>query len=172
MLKLLIVFVVAFAAECAKIAGAAEPPKKEEEEPLTIAQALDVTAGLGQLSSYESVDKEGKPSKGYYKFSADLRILVALNIDLGRRLQTSFQNATNDLVMQMSAGAGKVPDDKVGLFNIELSKMMAQPSRVGFHRLKLEDLCLEAKPPKCEVGNQVPGPTLSLIVPILDVERR
>lgn len=138
--------------------ASAEDPKPAPG--LTVEQALNVAAGLGQLASYDTVDKDGKPSKVYYKFSADLRILIATNIDVGRAIQTRFQNATNDLIMQMSDGVGTLPDDKKGVFNVEVAKLMQAQSRAGFNRIKMSDLKLE--------DNQIPAPVLSLIIPILD----
>lgn len=131
-----------------------------EKDNLTVEQALNVAAGLGQLVSYDTVDKEGKPAKGYYKFSADLRFIIAINIDLGTRVQTQFRNANNEIAMQLSGGIGAVPPEKKGAYDVEIAKLFAAPSRVGFVHIKLSDLKLEENP--------IPGPVLSLIVPIID----
>ena len=141
-------------------AFAQDAPKPGYAEDLTVAQALNVFSGLSQLTSYDSTDKDGKPVKVYYKFSPDLRILIAVNIDIGRAVQTRFQTAQNDLVMQISGGTGKVLEDNVGQFNVEVSKFMQAKALASFHRIKAADLKLD--------DNQIPGPVLSLIVPILD----
>lgn len=133
---------------------------QEKAEPLTVEQALNVATGLGQLTSIDGVDKEGKPTKTYYKFSPDLRLLIAVDIDIGRSVQTQFQNANNALVMQLSDGNPPVPPEKMSAYNVELVKMMAAPARATFHRIKAADLKLDENP--------IPASVLSLIIPILD----
>lgn len=157
--KLITAACVVFALSVAAFGARAEDPKPAPAG-LTVEQALNVAAGLAQLASYDTVDKDGKPSKVYYKFSADLRILIAVNIDVGRAIQTRFQNASNDLIMQLSDGSGTLPDEKKGAFNVEIAKLMQAQSRAGYTRIKLADLKLDE--------NQVPAPVLSLIIPILD----
>lgn len=150
--------IAAFAA-CAPAGGYAAD-EKATPPGLTVEQALNVASGLAKLTSYDTVDKDGKPSKVYYKLSADLRILIAVNIDVGRAIQTRFQNASNDLIMQMSDGVGTLPDEKKGVFNVELAKLMQAQSRAGYTRFKMSDLKLDE--------NQIPVDVLSLIIPILD----
>lgn len=138
----------------------AAPSAAAASDGLTVEQALNVTAGLDQLGSYDGVDKDGKPTKTYYKFSGDLRILIAVNLDIGRAIQARFAAARNAVVMQISEGSGRVSDEKTPALNIEVAKLMAAPSLAGFHRIKAADLKLDENP--------IPAPVLSLIVPILD----
>jgi hypothetical protein len=143
-----------------------------EKDGLTVEQALVVKSGLEQLGRYDSVDKDGKPAPAYHKFGADTLMLIALNIDLARRLEAQFTAANNNLVMQKSDGSGKVPDERRAEYNVEFRKLLDAPSRVGFYHIKLEDLCLAATP-RCEAAgvktpNAIPAPVLSLIVPIID----
>lgn len=141
--------------------------KAAEKESLTVEQALIVKAGLEALSKFELNDKDGKPTTGYYKFSADTTMLIALNIDLGRRLESSLATANNSIVMQKSDGSGSVPEARRGEYNIEYRKLLEAPSRVGFYRIKAEDLCLELTP-KCQFVNPIPVSVLASIIPIID----
>lgn len=134
--------------------------KAAEQPEFTVEQALNISGGLDQLGSYETVDKDGKPTKVYYKFSGDLRILIAVNIDIGRSVQSRYQTARNALIMQLSDGTGNVPIDKSAVLSAELYKLMNAPSRAGFERIKAADLKLDE--------NAIPAPVLSLIVPIID----
>lgn len=143
--------------------GAQTPAAQSQadKDALTIEQALTVSAGLQQLSKYESVDKDGKPYSAYYDFSGDLRMVIALNIDLGRKLQSVHQAAQNDLVMQwVDPATGVVPETKRNAFNVESAKLLNSPSRVGFYHIKFSDLKLDKNP--------IPAPTLSMIIPIVD----
>lgn len=143
------------------VVALAAPARAQE---LTVGQALDVTAGLNQLTAYESVDKDGKPFRANYKFSADVRFRIALNIDAGRRLQTQVQTAQNDLVMSMvDPATGKVPETKQNALNVEVSKLMTAPARSTLHRIKRSELNLD--------DNPIPAPVLSLIVPIVDLDK-
>lgn len=158
--KIITAVCLVFALAVAAFGARAQETKPGYTNDLTVEQALNVAGGLAQLTSYDSTDKEGKPTKVFYKLSSDLRILIAVNIDVGRSVQTRFQTAQNDLVMQLSGGTGKVPDEKTGQFNVEIGKMMQAKALAGFYRIKAADLKLDENP--------IPGPVLSLIVPILD----
>lgn len=160
------VIAVAIVFVAAVCAIAAEPTTAEKDN-LSVAQALNVSGGLSQLSSYETTDKEGKPSKAYFQFNADVTMLMAINIDLGRNLQTRFERAVQDLRMRLSGGSGTVPPEKMGEFNQEIAALADAPSRVGFLHIKLKDLCLK-KDGDCKVENAIPPNTLSLILPIVD----
>lgn len=127
---------------------------------LTIAQVLDVTSGLSQLSKYETTDKNGKTVSGHYKFDAKLRYSMALAIDAGRRVQSALQASIMQITMEMSGGTGTIPDSKKGQFQAETAKLLAQPARVSIERIQLSELKLEENP--------IPAQVLSLLVPIID----
>lgn len=139
-----------------------------ERDALTVEQALNVKFGLEQLAKYQTTDKDGKTVDNFYRFSGDTLIVFAINIDLGRRLETQVQNTRNTLIMGLAGdSSGKVPPEKEGDFNVEWRKIMDAPSRVGFEHVKRKDLCLEVTP-ACKVENPIPAPVLSLIIPIVD----
>ncbi len=159
-----VVAVVEFAVIALLVAAAfAQPVEKAADRPtdLTVEQALNVSAGVDQLNSFETVDKDGKPARGYYKFSADLRLIIATNMDVGRTVQSRFSTARNAIVMQMSDGTGRVPEDKTPLLTVEVDKLMKAPARAGYVRIKLADLKLDENP-------TISGAVISLILPILD----
>lgn len=165
--KLITAAAILFAVSAAAFGAQAQPSGSKSgnngaaaKVELTVEQALNVSGGLDQLVSYDAVDKEGKPTKGFYKFSADLRIVIATNIDAGRTVQSRFQAARNAVIMTMSDGTGRVADEKTALLSIEVDRLMKAPSRAEFIRIKATDLKLE--------DNPIPAPVLSLIIPILD----
>lgn len=159
---LLCAAMLAFPAAAA-IAPAAEPQQQTtaEKDALTVEQVLTVGSGLQQLVRYESTDKDGKAFTAFYDFDPDTRMVIAINLDVVRRTQVQFQSAYNDLVMKWQDPAtGKIPDNKQNAFNVEAAKLSSAQSRVGFHHVKKQDLRLEKNP--------IPGPVLSLIIPIVD----
>lgn len=153
-------FVVVVLFWCAGFAALPRIAALPEDASLTVEQALNVSAGLQQLSAQDGIDKEGRPTKVYYRFSPDLRIVIALNIDLGRNLQSRIEVAKNEIIMQKSGGSGKLTEETSPSAMLEISKLYQAPSRVNFYRIKSADLKLDENP--------IPGPVLSLIVPILD----
>lgn len=144
-----------------------------EKDALTNEQALSVKAGMELLGQgYNEPDAEGKSVNRRFRFSADVLMIQALNIDLGRRLEAAVSSANNALVVSRSEGADKVPEAKKGDYAVEYRKLMDQPSRIGFYHIKRKDLCLELTP-ECEKlglkdGNPIPVSTLSLFVAIVD----
>ncbi len=139
-----------------------QPIEKATDRPtdLTVEQALNVAAGLEQLSGLDVVI-DGKPmGKAWYKFSGDVRILIAVNIEVGRAVQQRFSTARNAIIMQMSDGTGRVAEEKAPLMTVEVDKLMKAPARAGYSRMKMSDLRLDENP--------IPGPVLSLVLPILD----
>lgn len=133
---------------------------------LTVEQAINVAAGLRQLHKYDTVDKDGRPAVAYYKFgttpkdSSDIRITIALDIEVASRIETAFSKANNELIVQMSNGGSDVPKDKMGEYNITVRKMLDAPCRCSIYKIKLADLKLEENP--------IPSQILSWLVPILD----
>lgn len=128
--------------------------------PLTMEQVLNITAGLRQLGRYETTDKDGKPAVGTYKFSGDLRILIAVNINVGGNVEQAYQLANNELVAQFSGGGGKVPDERAGEYAVEFGKLRTSPCRCSLARIKMNDLKLD--------DNPIPAPVLGLIIPIIE----
>lgn len=144
------------------------PVLRAQERTYTVEEALNVGSGLGQLSSYDTTDKDGKPAKGYYDFPVDTRILMALNLEMARRVQTAFERAAMDVRMKFSGGAATVPPERMGEFTQEIAKLTSADSRHVFHRIKLRDLCMKAETPDCKAPQPIPPSTLSLILPIID----
>lgn len=144
------------AALLASPALAADPERPE----MTVQEVLDVGVGLQQLVKAETADKDGRQVSTFYKFGSDVRIAIAVNLQQVRTVQTAFASAYNDLVLQWSSGTGNVPDDKKGLFGIEANKLSQAKTTVVFQRIKKADLKLDENP--------IPGPVLSLILPIVD----
>lgn len=143
------------------------PILRAQEAAYSVEDALNVAAGLNQLSTYETLDKEGKAAKGYYDFPVDARILMALNIDMGRRVQTAFERAATDIKARLASGGASVPPEKMGELSQEIGKLAAAPSRVVFHRIKIRDLCMKVEG-ECKTANPIPAPVLSLILSIVD----
>lgn len=150
-------------AACAALAAAAvaRADEKPAEKQLTIDEAVNVLAGLRSLvAQYTATDKDGKTSVGYNKFSADTRLLIAVNLDVGLRAERALQAANDQLVASMSNGAGAVPDAVRGTYAVEYRKIMESPCRCSYYRIKKEDLRLDDNP-------QILG-ALGLLIPIVD----
>lgn len=139
-------------------ANAEEKPATKE---LTVQEALEVLSGLRSLvQPFPTTDKDGKQVTGYNKFNSDFRILIAVNIDVGVKVERVMMSAQDTLVSTMSGGAGTVPESARGTFSVELRKLQDQPCRCSFYRIKKEDLRLDDNP-------QILG-ALAPLIPIMD----
>lgn len=126
----------------------------------TVEQATSIYVGLQQLTKTDGVDKDGKPSLVYFKFTGNVRVAVAANLDAGSRVQTILQSANTSLIAEIASGAGKVPDEKVGEYNVALRKILEAPCRCSFIKIKLDDLKID--------DNPIPVTVLGAIWPIID----
>ncbi len=151
----------------------AETQTTAEKDALTVDQALKVSAGLKKISGkYETADKD-KP--GFYEYGADVRMLIAANIDIGSRVEVRFERAVNDLrakyLRPPCEGADAACNSERDRLNIEfvreIGKLGDTPSLVGYWHIPLKSLCLEAAPP-CKAANPIPPTDLALIMPIID----
>ena len=136
-------------------AADATPP-----DSITIDQAIGVMRALGQLDRYEVQDKDGKAVSIPYKFSGALRYLIASDLDLATTAARQYQTAVNALVMQISGGGNKVPDELLPKFNEENNKLLAAPAGVILRKIKLDDLKLDENP--------IPVSVLSVLMPIIE----
>lgn len=127
---------------------------------LTVEQAKGVVTGLRQLSKYETVDKDGKPATGYYKFSGTLRFTMALNIETGTKVEVALQAANVALVAELANGGPSVPDDKMVEYNKRIRAILDAPCRCTFEPIKRDDLKLD--------DNPIPPTVLALLLPILE----
>ena len=151
------IFAVATIALAATSAVAQDVKTRDD---LTVQQVMSIASGLRQLNKYDTVDKEGKATSAYYKFSSDLRYLIANDLDIATRVETIFQSANNSLVLSMSNGGSKVSDEKVGEYTVASQKLIEAPCRCSLYKIKLSDLKLDENP--------VTSGVLSLIFPIIE----
>ncbi len=131
-----------------------------DNPPVTVEQALNISAGLRALDSYQARDKEGKPYASPYNFSGVTRMNIATNIDRVGAVLKTYQATLNEVIKTMSGGTGTVPGDKMANYNVEVLKMLAAPAGVSLAKIKEADLKLDENP--------IPGSVLGLLLPIID----
>lgn len=159
-------FAGALLLSCASIGAFATEQTTAAKDGLSVGQVLNVLSGLNQLT-VSGTDATGRPQPAGYQLSGDVRIVVALNIDLGLRVQTQVQKATTALKYELSGGGPNVPPEKEGEMNKQIQAMLDAPSGVGFIHLKPADLCLDVSD-RCKTANAIPAGVLALLIPILD----
>lgn len=160
--------IVGLFAAAMMFAPPAKPAEVNEQEAqtlsrdltITVEQATNIGAALRQLDKYERAGKDGKTETAWYTFSSDVRFVIAVDIDVAQRVTAQLQMANNKIVQQFAGGGSKVPDDKMGAYNVELRKVLDASCRCTFTRIKRGDLNLDKNP--------IPPSVLALLLPIVD----
>lgn len=158
-MKATIIGLLALLALLAVSATASAEPAASRDD-LTIDQVRSVMTGLRNINRYETVDKDGKATIGYYKYAGDVRILIALDLDIANRIDAVFISENNALIARLSGGGVKVPDDRMGEYNATARKMLDAPCRCALYKIKMGDLKLDE--------NAIPADALALLIPIID----
>lgn len=126
-------------------------------------EAIALLPALTSLDGRQRVVLDGGVEKIVtepYRFSANTRMAIARNVAALQAEQVSFNAARNGIIMQMSGGAGKVPDDKVPAFQAELLSLMeADCDGVSMRKISEADLNLAENP--------IPPSVLAELMPIL-----
>lgn len=161
MLKIALATVLILAAVATSAARAADPTPAKPKD-LTVSEVLALSAALSQLDAYQTgkVDKDNRAIIAPYKFSGTTLMTIAIDIEGAAVVVRSYQKSVNALIGRLSNGGVKVPDDKVGEFNKETTKMMDAPSGVLLARIKESELDL--------ANNPIPASVLSAMLPIID----
>ncbi len=149
---------------------AADQPDKPK--PPTVGEVLSIMAALNGIDAHQTgiVDNAGNPvtAPNNFRLGGAVRLAIAVNIDQGRIVIKSYQDALTALRVQIAGEGRDVPKEKLDEFNREHGKMLEAPSSALLARIKLADLCLDAAPPACPAKNEIPVSTLSLLLPIID----
>lgn len=111
---------------------------------ITVEDAFRLHAALSSLDGYDLV-ADGKPIRAYYTLGK-LRQTVALNLNLLDPVIRAHSKARNDLVLEMSDGAGAVPAAKALEFQKKIGDMLGAETEVALLRITLDDLNLEVNP--------------------------
>jgi hypothetical protein len=127
---------------------------------LTVEQALNISAALRALDTYEAKDKDGKSYAAPYTFSGVTRMAIAVDLEKTSAVLKTYQATLNEVIKTMSGGTGTVPGNKMADYNVEVLKMLAAPAGVSLTRIKQADLKLDENP--------IPGSVLGLLLPIID----
>lgn len=135
------------------VARAAEPD-------LTVEQALNISAALRSLDTYEAKDKDGKYYAASYTFSGVTRMAIAVDLEKTSSVLKTYQATVNEVIRKLSGGGAKVPPERMAEFNTETTKMLAAPAGISLTRIKQADLKLDENP--------IPGSVLGLLLPIID----
>lgn len=167
--------------------GAEQKPPLSRNPSLTVAEAIGVGAALRRLTYYTVLmkDKDGKEAPANlsygpdrpspYKFDGDVLFAISVNIQQADLAQRTLQESMTALIKQVYGASDKVPkpgepDSKGSEFSEQAAKIMAAQSGVLMAWIKKSDLCLSAKPPKCEAANPIPADVLSGMLPVIDRE--
>ncbi len=140
-------------------------PQEAPKDSLTVDEALTVLQGLSRLSGPQEPGPDGKPT--YFQLSPDTRILIASDIDIGKRATAASQSAINDVKMELMVD-GVFPKERQELFLLRVAKIGQAKSMAVYHRIRTADLCLRVKEPDCKAANNIPADVLSMLWPILD----
>lgn len=149
----------------AKSVRSQEAPKPPD---LTVDETLTVLTGLSRLSGPQEPDKDGRPT--YFQLSPDTRILIANNIDIGKRATAVSQAVINDIKMEMMVD-GVFPKEKQEFFLLRVAKVGLAKSNAVYYRIDIDDLCLRVREPDCKVANNIQPDVISMLWPILNIRK-
>lgn len=72
---------------------------------VTVKAALEMLAAIGQLDGYQN----GGDKLTFYKYKGDVRLKIAMARRRLRQAQDDYQDARNQLLMQVTDGKGELP---------------------------------------------------------------
>lgn len=156
------------AASYAQDAQPKEPPKE-----LTVGQVISITAAIGNLSPQLTPGAAPVPAAERFHFTGSVTMTLALNFARGQEIAKAYNEAAVALRIKLADGPGKdVPKEKLDDYVAQLSSMQEAKAGLSLGRIKLSDLCLDAAPPACPQKNDIPIPTVSALLPILDTDAK
>ena len=125
---------------------------------LVLAQALQA------LDGYMKIVKDGGTDKAVqvpYEFSANVRFVLAKNINSISAVSRDFTTARDALVRQFSDN-GKIPDSAMDAFDAAATEILDRDEEVKLSLLSQKDLKLDRNP--------VPPSVLARLMPIFEEE--
>ena len=138
----------------------------EDAKPLTYGDMINATGAITSMDPRPGKDGRLEPSP--YKFSPATRMTLGRVVDIGNTIVASFNKGILALDAKLEIKPGsEVPPDKRADFEAERQKLLDTPAFVQPPRVKMADLCLEARPPDCPVANEIPFSTLALLKPVI-----
>lgn len=140
-------------------------PASAEPMTLTMAQAREVYGAILSLDGYQKIIRAGDQETAVrvpYSFSSGTLLALAKNTDRLKPVVTAFDTARTRLILDLSAGTGKLEDPEAqAKFLKELNEMLKAPQDVDLVKIRDAELGLGA--PK---NNPIPPSVISQLAPI------
>lgn len=139
-----------------------------ENKVLTVNQSLQALSALRALDGRDVIaKKDGQETiiRQPWEFqSGPLRLAIATDISLLTQIEQQSERARVDIINSVSKGAGRVEPNtpEYAQFLKQWTEVIDAPAPISgsLTRIKAKDLRLDV--------NEIPGSTLSALVPILD----
>jgi len=129
---------------------------------LSLESIIRLNVGLSQLDGYDKIVKQGETERVvrvYYKLTAGFRLAMAMNLDRLQPIVSAYNKARNNIILELSEGSGKVPDDKNAEFNSQDVDILDEIHTIKLTKIKENELDLD--------NNPIPVSTLALLKVLL-----
>jgi len=139
----------------------------QETRKLTYEQASALFGALQSLDGHQRVVKDGQQERIVqepYDIAPGLRLVIAQDMLKAKAAVGTLQVAFAAVQKQFVGADGKVPDDKLVAFNVEVRKLQQEMSDEQFTPIRYEEL----KPST----NNFPPSVLAGLMPVLVIDEK